>query len=108
MRLIVLSTAISGNGLSQQLAQLTVCSQWSRRNYSKARAERSNLESSDVREVSGRAARPPNQRNRHGRIILAMLRRRGDLDAVNRFFADRLVQRPAVHAQDLRAALGLH
>lgn len=71
------------------------------------------------------------------RFMLAMLRRRGDLDAVNRFFADRLVDRPAgelmaylsdnaasrwsppgtgpelplteiaVHAQDVRAALGL-
>lgn len=71
------------------------------------------------------------------RFLLAMLRRRGDLDAVNRFFADRLVKRPtrelitylsdnaasqwsppgngpelplteiAVHAQDIRAALGL-
>lgn len=69
------------------------------------------------------------------RFLLAMLRRRGNLDAVNRFFADRLVERPAsdlvavladhaasrwsppgagpelplteiaVHAQDLRAAL---
>lgn len=72
------------------------------------------------------------------RFLLAMVRRRGDLDAVNRFFADRLVQRPvselvaqltdnaasrwappgsgpelplteiAVHGQDVRAALGLH
>lgn len=71
------------------------------------------------------------------RFLLAMLRRRGDLNAVNRFFADRLVERPAteliaeltdnaasrwsppgsgpelplteiaVHAQDIRAALGL-
>lgn len=72
------------------------------------------------------------------RFLVAMVRRRGDLDAVNRFFADRLVKRPAgdligylsdnaasrwsppgsgpelplteiaVHAQDLRAALGLN
>ncbi len=71
------------------------------------------------------------------RFLLAMLRRRGNLDAVNRFFADRSVERPAtellaqltdnaasrwsppghgpelplteiaVHAQDIRAALGL-
>ncbi len=71
------------------------------------------------------------------RFLLAMLRRRGDLHAVNRLFADRLVERPAaelvahlvdnaashwappgtgpelplteiaVHAQDVRAALGL-
>lgn len=71
------------------------------------------------------------------RFLLAMLRRRGDIDAVNRFFADRLVERPtaelighladnagsqwtppgygpelplaeiAVHAQDIRAVLGL-
>lgn len=71
------------------------------------------------------------------RFLLAMLRRRGNLDAVNRFFADRLAERPAqelvssltdnaasrwsppgegpelplteiaVHAQDIRAALGL-
>jgi uncharacterized protein (TIGR03083 family) len=71
------------------------------------------------------------------RFLLALLRRRGDLHAVNRFFADRLVERPAaeliaylsdnaasrwsppgdgpelplteiaVHAQDIRAALGL-
>lgn len=71
------------------------------------------------------------------RFLLAMLRRRGNIDAVNRFFADRLVERSAadlvavladnaasrwsppgagpelplteiaVHAQDLRAALGL-
>jgi len=70
------------------------------------------------------------------RFLLAMLRRRGDLHAVNRFFADRLVERPAaelvayltdnaasrwsppgsgpelplteiaVHAQDIRAAIG--
>lgn len=72
------------------------------------------------------------------RFLVALLRRRGDLHAVNRFFADRLVERPvaeliaslsdnaasrwsppgdgpelplteiAVHAQDIRAALGLH
>lgn len=72
------------------------------------------------------------------RFLLEMLRRRGNLDAVNRFFAQRLVERPtddliaclsdnaascwappgsgpelplteiAVHAQDVRAALGLN
>ncbi|MEM7276086.1 MAG: maleylpyruvate isomerase family mycothiol-dependent enzyme [Actinomycetota bacterium] len=71
------------------------------------------------------------------RFLLEMVRRRGNLDAVNRYFADRLIQRPAddlvaalaehadsrwappgtgpalplteiaVHGQDLRAALGL-
>lgn len=71
------------------------------------------------------------------RFLLALLRRRGNLDAVNRFFAARLVERPAgeliaylndhaasrwsppgsgpelplteiaVHAQDIRAALGI-